>query len=119
MSGLPAKQCSAAIHRFRLAYLFGSFVTRDSFRDIDITVLFSGKQDSCDLFDLQMGIAGEIEDQLSPRVPCDVRVLNNAPVEFCFEVIRTGTVLFSRSTDQKAGYEADIIREVSRPGIPA
>jgi hypothetical protein len=93
-----------------LAYIFGSFVTRDSFRDIDIAVLFSGKQDSCALFDLQMEIAGEIEDLLSPRVPCDVRVLNNAPVEFCFEVIRTGTVLFCRSTDQKASYEADTIR---------
>ncbi|KQC10816.1 MAG: hypothetical protein APR55_08665 [Methanolinea sp. SDB] len=114
MSGLPAKQCSAPIHRFRLAYIFGSFVTRDSFRDIDIAVLFSGKQDSCALFDLQMS-----KTNLSPRVPCDVRALNHAPVEFCFEVTRTGTVLFCRSTDQKASYEADIIREVSRPGIPA
>jgi predicted nucleotidyltransferase len=93
-----------------LAYLFGSFVTRDSFRDIDIAVRFSGKTDPCTLFDQQMKISGEIEDLLSPRVPCDVRVLNDAPVEFCFEVIRTGTILFCRSTDQKAWYEADIIR---------
>ncbi len=93
-----------------LAYLFGSFVTRDTFRDIDIAVLFSEKTDPCTLFDVQMKIAGEIEDLLSPRVPCDVRVLNDAPVEFCFEVIRTGTILFCRTGEQWAAYETDIIR---------
>ena len=93
-----------------LAYLFGSFVTRDFFRDIDIAVRFSEKTDPCTLFDIQMKVAGEIEDLLSPRVPCDVRVLNDAPVEFCFEVIRTGTILFCRSIEQKAAYETDIIR---------
>jgi predicted nucleotidyltransferase len=93
-----------------LAYLFGSFVTRDFFRDIDIAVLLSGNADPCTLFDVQMEIAGEMEDLVSPRVSCDVRVLNDAPVEFCFEVIRTGTVLFCRSAEQKAGYETDILR---------
>lgn len=93
-----------------LGYLFGSFVTRDTFRDIDIAVLYSGEPDPCTFFDLQMEIAGEIEDLLSPRVPCDVRVLNAAPLEFCFEVIRTGTVIFCRNADRKTGYEADIIR---------
>lgn len=62
------------------------------------------------LFRLQMQIAGEIEDLLSPRVPCDVRVLNGAPVEFQYEVIRTGRSVFSRNEEQKIDYETDMMR---------
>jgi predicted nucleotidyltransferase len=99
------------LHRFDrvlLAYLFGSFLVRDSYQDIDIAIFLSGPMDPDVLFDLQMGIAGEIEGGLTPRVPCDVRILNGSPVEFQYEVIKTGTVLFSRSLEQKVEYETDI-----------
>ena len=62
------------------------------------------------LFRLQMRIAGEIEDRLSPRVPCDVRILNGSPVEYQYEVIRTGRIVFCRNEEQKIDYETDIMR---------
>ena len=55
-------------------------------------------------------IAGEIEDLLSPPVPCDVRVLNGAPVEFQYEVIRAGRIVFCRNEEQKIDYETDMMR---------
>ena len=93
------------------AYLFGSFLRSDTCQDIDIAILLSEPMEPYTLFKLQMQIAGEIEDLLSPQVPCDVRVLNDAPVEFQYEVIRTGSIVFSRNEEQKIDYETGIMRQ--------
>ena len=94
----------------QLAYLYGSFLRNDSYQDIDIALLLSGTVEPYALFKQQMQIAGEIEDLLSPHVPCDVRVLNGAPVEFQYEVIRTGRIVLCRNEEQKIDYETDIMR---------
>jgi hypothetical protein len=57
-----------------------------------------------------MQIAGEIEDLLTPHVPCDVRILNGAPVEFQYEVVRTGSIVFCRNDEQKIDYETVLMR---------
>lgn len=93
-----------------LAYLFGSFVRDDTYQDIDIALLLSGTMEPYTQFKQQMQIAGEIEDLLSPPVPCDVRVLNGAPVEFQYEVIRTGCIVFCRSEEERIAYETGIMR---------
>ncbi|MFA4876181.1 MAG: nucleotidyltransferase domain-containing protein [Methanoregula sp.] len=97
--------------RVQQAYLYGSFLHNDTYQDIDIAILLSGSMEPYALFKLQMQIAGEIEELLSPQVPCDVRVLNAAPVEFQYEVIKTGSIVFSRSEEQKIDYETDIMRQ--------
>jgi hypothetical protein len=93
-----------------LAYFYGSFLRYDTYQDIDIALLLSGTMEPYALFKRQMQIAGEIEDLLSPPVPCDVRVLNSAPVEFQYEVIRTGRIVFCRNEEQKIDYETDMMR---------
>lgn len=93
-----------------LAYLYGSFIRHDTYQDIDIALLLSEMMEPGDLFSQQMQIAGEIEDLLSPRIPCDVRVLSGAPVEFQYEVIRTGRIVFCRSEEQRIDYETDVTR---------
>jgi hypothetical protein len=94
----------------QLAYLYGSFLRHDSYQDIDIALLLSGTMEPYTLFKQQMQIAGEIEDLLSPHVPCDLRVLNGAPVEFQYEVIRTGRIVLCRNEEQKIDYETDMMR---------
>jgi len=94
-----------------LAYLYGSYLRFDTYQDIDIALLLNGTMEPYALFKLQMQIAGEIEDLLSPQVPCDVRVLNDAPVEFQYEVIRTGSIIFCRNEEQKIDYETDMMRQ--------
>ena len=94
-----------------LAYLYGSYLRLDTYQDIDIALLLNGTMEPYALFKLQVQIAGEIEDLLSPRVPCDVRVLNDAPVEFQYEAIRTGNIIFCRNEEQKIDYETDMMRQ--------
>ena len=92
-----------------LAYLYGSFLRDGVFNDIDIAVLVSKEMSPYDLFKYQMNIAGDIERSIIPRCTCDVRILNNAPVEFAFEVVKTGSIVFSQSESFRVEYEAEII----------
>jgi hypothetical protein len=39
-----------------------------------------------------------------------VRVLNGTPVEFQYEMIRTGCIVLCRNEEQKIDYETDIMR---------
>jgi len=94
-----------------LAYLYGSFLRHDNFNDIDIAILVSKQLSPYMLFKLQMKIAGDIERQITPRCTCDVRVLNNAPVEFAYEVVKTGSIVFLQSESTRIDYEADVITQ--------
>lgn len=94
-----------------LAYLYGSYLRFDTYQDIDIALLLNETMEPYALFKLQVQIAGEIEDLLSPGVPCDVRVLNDAPVEFQYGAIRTGSIIFCRNEEQKIDYETDMMRQ--------
>lgn len=105
-----AEQVLCHYDQVLLAYLYGSFISHDTYQDIDIALLMSETIEPYVLFRRQMQIAREIEDLLSPRVPCDVRVINGAPVEFRYEVIRTGRIVFCRDVEQKIDYETDMMR---------
>jgi predicted nucleotidyltransferase len=54
-------------------------------------------------------VASELEKQITPRFEFDVRILNIAPVEFQFEVIRKGCFIFSRDESKRIDYESEII----------
>jgi predicted nucleotidyltransferase len=74
------------------AYLYGSFVDPQPFRDIDVGVY---------LMEVRSGRfttrALEITQRLSEavRIPVDVRILNRAPVSFLYHVLR-GQLIFCR-----------------------
>ena len=50
-----------------------------------------------------------MERQIKPRFEFDVRVLNIASVEFQFEVIKTGCVIFSRDKSKRVDFEFKVI----------
>jgi len=58
-----------------VAYVFGSFIHRDAFSDIDVAILTAEHMDSTIDFELSLEI--EIEDIVN--YPIDVRVINRAP----------------------------------------
>lgn len=94
------------------AWLYGSFTRHEPFQDIDLAVCISRvicDMDPYTLYKLQMQVAREVEEKGISPVPVDVRVLNDAPVEFQYEVIRTGRLVFERNREQRTEYEADII----------
>ncbi len=58
------------------ALLYGSFVERDAFRDLDVGVYLAPSA-----VDLLIPLMAEEEIRARTSLPADVRVLNNAPRE--------------------------------------
>ncbi len=94
-----------------LAYVFGSFLKRDDFRDIDIAIHISKELAPYQRFKLSSKVAGSLEKKIQPRVEFDVRVLNCAPAYFQYEVISQGMVVLERDQDMRVDYEAHLISE--------
>ena len=90
-----------------LAYVFGSFIHGDTFSDIDIGVLTDKEMRSCLEFEFDLEI--EIEDDIN--YPIDVRVLNNAPLSFCQNVIRDGSVILERDRNVHADFMGNILKQ--------
>ena len=90
-----------------LAYVFGSFIHCDTFSDIDIAVLTDEDIDSC--LDFEFNLEIEIEDIVN--YPMDVRVINNAPLSFCHNVIRHGRVILERDADMRSDFMGRILKE--------
>jgi hypothetical protein len=72
------------------AFLYGSFVDSEAFRDVDVGV-YLGSGESGHLY------SSRLAQRLGERVgfPVDARVLNGAPVSFLYHVLR-GQVVLSR-----------------------
>lgn len=91
------------------AYLFGSAARGGDFRDVDVAVYFIPcPSSSYERFKLAMRIARLLERSLQPRREVDVRVLNEAPVPFRYEVLRTGRLLIQRDLECRIRYEAQL-----------
>ncbi|MEA2038955.1 MAG: nucleotidyltransferase domain-containing protein [Thermodesulfobacteriota bacterium] len=90
-----------------LAYVFGSFNDSDTFSDIDIAVLTDEDMDS--YLDFEFNLEIEIEDIVN--YPMDVRVINNAPLSFCQNVIRHGRVILEKDANMRADFMGKILKE--------
>ncbi len=79
------------------AYLFGSAAQGKDFRDLDVALyLIPCPSSPYERFKLAMRIGRLLERSLQPRCEVDVRVLNEAPILFRGEVLRTGRLLIER-----------------------
>jgi predicted nucleotidyltransferase len=90
-----------------LAYVFGSFNDSNAFSDIDIAVLTAENMHTCLNYELDLEI--ELEDIVN--YPTDVRVINNAPLSFCHNVIRHGRVILDRDSNVRADFMGRILKE--------
>ncbi len=87
------------------SYIHGSFLEND-FRDIDIAVYLNEGEKS---LKYELHLEREIEDIAS--FPVDVRILNNAPLTFRFNVIKNGILLFSKNEKIRCDFESLSIDE--------
>jgi uncharacterized protein len=94
-----------------LAYVFGSFLERDDFRDIDVAIHLADEQAPYQRFKLAHKIARCLEHGIKPRVDFDVRILNYAPDYFQYEVISKGVIVLERDRERRVDYEAHLISE--------
>ncbi len=90
-----------------IGYLFGSFMTETSFADIDVAVVTKTVPDNSLLFEL------ELENRLEKivRYPVDVRIINQAPLSFCQNVIRHGKAIVDRDPNLRADFENRILKQ--------
>ena len=101
----------AGFEEIDLAYLYGSFLERDDFRDIDIAIHLSKDMAAYPRFKLSAKVAGSLEKGMQPRVDFDVRILNGSPPYFQYEVISKGVVVLERDREMRVDYEAHFISE--------
>jgi len=83
------------------AYLYGSFNEGYKFNDIDIAIYVEGTETIHEekLLHLQLSLAAKAE-LLLDSYEIDLRILNQAPLSFKFNVVNNGTILFSRDKNQ-------------------
>ena len=107
-------RCLSGFEDLLLGYLYGSFLVRNDFHDIDIGILLSGERKPYELFKYSMTIASDLERCITPRFDVDLRILNNAPVEFQYEVVRRGRAVFARDEGLRIAFEADLMARMNR-----
>jgi predicted nucleotidyltransferase len=89
------------------AYLFGSFIKDDSFSDIDLGILNRIVLEKP--LNFEIGLENQLEDIII--YPVDVRILNNAPISFCQDVIRHGSVILDRDPNARADFEGKVLKQ--------
>ncbi len=98
-----------------IIYLFGSAAIEKSTAtsDIDIAVLFDeSKTDSASrdiIMDSILAIGAETLDM--PEDFIDIKILNDSPLQFQYQVISKGTILYLRDRREKELYESQILSE--------
>jgi uncharacterized protein len=97
------------------AYIFGSFLARDDFNDIDVAIYLSKELAPYERLKLSQRVARALEKGVEPRVNFDVRILNYAPLYFQYEIIRMRVAVMDRDRDRdrdrRVDYEAHLISE--------
>ena len=100
----------SSFNEVSFAYLFGSAARGGDFRDIDVAVyLMPYDTSSYERFKLAMRIGRMVEKALFIRREVDVRILNEAPLLFQYEVMRTGRLIFQRRQQRRIRYEEHLL----------
>lgn len=95
------------------AYLHGSCVTERPYRDVDVAVYLAPEAEAG--WERHMELAKTLEEAiasspaLDPAPPVDVRVLNRAPLGFCYQVLLRGKLLCSRDDALRVPWVAHVV----------
>ena len=91
------------------AYLYGSFLEREDYSDIDVGI-YVNEEKIKDLFEYEMNLYAFIREKLNKEV--DIRILNKAPLGFIFNVLK-GEILFSKNDNLLTDFIEKVGREYS------
>ncbi len=90
------------------AYIHGSFVTGERFRDVDVAVYFADPP--VHRIEEELSIESELSRVMKP-LPVDLRILNDAPLSFRYNVIRYGRPVFVRDSDARFEFVEATLRD--------
>lgn len=88
------------------AYVYGGFVERGFFRDVDVAVWINSSEEA---FGLEIDLSSKLEAKL--KVPIDIHVLNEAPLPFKHVVFTRGRFLFSRDEENRMRIVDETVRQ--------
>ena len=88
------------------AYIYGSFLSEEYFRDIDLAVYFDATAftGSYDMFTYCLTLSAEC-DLATSGVTFDLRPLNLAPLPFKFDVVTNGRIIYARDEECQVDFE--------------
>jgi len=101
----------SSLPSLRVAYLYGSFLHRDDFEDIDIALLIDDGTGEGHVLEFAAKTGDIIEEVLGFSHECDIRVLNEQPIWFKYVVISTGLPLYVRIEDDRIDFETQVLVE--------
>ena len=90
------------------AYIFGSFVDQENYRDIDIALYLEDPK-KADVLQLEFLLAEELERKFP--IPFDIRVINHAPLGFVYNLLTRKILVLDWDTDRRAAFESLALRE--------
>jgi predicted nucleotidyltransferase len=88
------------------AIVHGSFIERDSFRDIDIAIWIKNPEKA-----LQYTISLPNKIEAETKFPIDIQVLNEAPLPFKHHFLTEGKTLFSKDEKLRTELANETIRQ--------
>jgi len=103
------ERVSAKHENVVLAYVYGSFLRKAMFRDLDVAAVLAKSMSPYEEQKLCGILAREIEGRIKPRIEVDIRTINSAPPHFQFEVIRRGKLVFARSENDRIRFEEEVL----------
>jgi uncharacterized protein len=83
------------------AYVHGSFVSENQYRDIDIAIYL--KSTPAELLQMELNLEAELNSVI--QYPVDVRILNSAPLSFRYNVIKHGRHIAVINDDARCDFE--------------
>jgi len=90
------------------AYIFGTFAQDEKFADIDIGV-FVREENSIKSLNFEFNLEEEIKT-FTHLLP-DVRIINQAPISFLYQVIKKGILIIDKDTARRADFEGMIFKK--------
>ena len=95
------KGCIENQQNISFCYVHGSFLTDNHFKDIDIAVYIGNHPSS--LLRAELELETELASAVE-RYPVDVRILNNAPLSFRYNVIKHGQPIVVHDEDLRSDF---------------
>ncbi|MBU0559637.1 MAG: nucleotidyltransferase domain-containing protein [Bacteroidetes bacterium] len=91
----------------KLAYIFGSFINKEKYNDIDVAVYLNHEFNRNDLIKYPYGYESNLNSEINllVREKIDFIVMNNSEITLQHRIINKGILLFSRDKPKRISYE--------------
>jgi len=96
-----------ANEKIKAVFIYGSFLNSEHFNDIDIAVFFYDKLEN--YFDIESELEFYLQKKIQKKI--DLRIVNNAPYSFLYEVFK-GRCLIDKDDEIGDLIEKVIIKEM-------